>query len=302
MKLISKINKKISQLFHPPYGEILTLHRVVKERSTLNANRYLEITPAFLEQTILKYKSAGYRCVSLDEVQRQVESRQPGAEKFVCFTLDDGYADNYEQAYPVFQKHDCPFAIYVATDFPDRKAKLWWYWLEDLLMAKDRLTLNGVEYDCSDFEKKNRAFSAIRERIFTTEAETILNALEQSHQEIAGAARRDVDTLALTWEQIFKLAADPLCTIGSHTATHVSLPALSDERIRQELTEAKSKIEDRIRRPVRHFAYPYGNFDHRVARMVMKQYTTATIVLGDSIRKTSTLSSLNRNGLYQLPL
>ena len=34
-------------------------------------------------------------------------------KKFVSITLDDGYANNYEIAYPIFKKYHVPFCIYV---------------------------------------------------------------------------------------------------------------------------------------------------------------------------------------------
>ena len=294
-----KLFKEIYHLFHPPYGEILALHRVVQERSPLEDNRSLEITPAFLEHTILKYKSSGYSFVSLDEVQQQLERGRRGKHKFVCFTLDDGYADNYEQAYPVFKKYNCPFAIYVATDFPDKKALLWWYHLQDIVLENEKLKLNGVEYDCSDLQKKNKAFIELK-KVFTLDAGKILKSLEQIYKENACAMRDDMNALTLSWEQIVGLAADPLCTIGAHTVSHASLPELSDEKIRKELSEGKEKIEDRIKKPVKHFAYPYGYWDNKVARLAMEQYSTAVLFWpGGLVRKGDTLDRLNRNALIE---
>jgi len=308
MNLIFRIKRKIfkilhqlfRQLFLRSHGEILTLHRVVKERSLLAALRRIEITPSFLEQTILKYKSAGYRCVSLDEVQQQVESGKRSRQKFVCFTLDDGYADNYELAYPVFKKYNCPFAIYVTTDFPDKKALLWWYDLQDILLENEKLKFNGVEYDCSDVKKKNQTFRKIKINFFISDSEIQRTVLEQLFKENVCAKRHAEN--ALSWEQISELATDPLCTIGAHTVSHRSLPVLSDEEIRKELSDGKKQIEERIKKPVKHFAYPSGSWDNRVALMVMEQYSTAVTTKHDLVRKGDTLDRLNRNVLLEKPL
>ena len=305
-KIIKKVIRKIFRLlnalfqsFRHPYGEILALHRVVAKRSLLEDNRSLEITPAFLEQTILKYKSAGYCLFSIDEVQQLVESRKRGKGKFICFTLDDGYADNLEQAYPVFKKYNCPFTIYVTTDFPDQKAKLWWYDLQDILLAREKLQLNGIEYDCSDLKKKNEAFRKIREKVFSIDAEKTLNEIDELYKEIDSDARHDVKMLS--WEQITVLSEDPLCTIGAHTVSHASLPALSNEKIRKELAEGKKKIEEKIKKPVKHFAYPFGNWDKRVASLVMEQYSTAVLASDGLVRKGASLFGLNRNELIENP-
>jgi len=301
MGLIYKAKSKIFEFhrsFHFPYGIILMLHRVIDERSLLENNRMLEITPAFLEQTILKYKSAGYSFFSIDEVQRQVESRKRTRNKFVCFTFDDGYVDNFELAYPVFQKHQCPFAIYITTDFPDRKALFWWYHLQDVLLKNEKVKLNGVEYDCSDLNKKNHAFVEIRMN-FVPNFDIALKSLEQLFQENDCSARPEINTLSMSWDQISDLAADPLCTIGAHTVSHPALTMLSDEEIRKEMSDGKKKIEDRINKPVKHFAYPYGKWDNRVACLAMEQYSTAVTTLEDFVRKGDALDRLNRCELLE---
>jgi len=294
MNLFLKVKNKMRKVFIRPYGEILMLHRVTQERSKLEDNRKMEITPAFLEHTILNYKSAGYRFVSLDEVQQQVESRNHCRNKFVCFTFDDGYADNYEFAYPVFKKYGCPFAIYVTTDFPDHKAFLWWYDLQDVLLENEKLRFKGIEYNCSDLKNKNQTFKKIKEEVFSSGTEMTLKKLELL---VKKNVRHNVK--ALSWEQISFLAADPLCTIGAHTVSHPSLPLLSDEIIRKELLEGKKKIEDKIEKPVRHFAYPYGNWDDRVARLVMEQYSTAVLAWGGAVREHNTLYRINRKELTE---
>jgi peptidoglycan/xylan/chitin deacetylase (PgdA/CDA1 family) len=295
MNLIFRIKRKIHKILHPPCGEILMLHRVVAQRSQLDENRILEVMPVFLEKTILEYQSAGYRFVSLDEVRRQMKGWKFNRRKFVCFTLDDGYADNYEQAYPVFKKYNCPFAIYVTTDYADKKAQFWWYQLEDALLKNEQIKINDIEYDCSDFEKKNRAFWDIREKVFSPDAEMTLAALEQIFKENDCS----VKVHALSWAQITELAADPLCTIGAHSVSHASFPLLNDVQIRKELTDGKKKIEDRIKKTVKHFSYPYGNHDSRVTGMVKEQYNTAVLTIWGEIKNGDNLFLLNRKTLVE---
>jgi peptidoglycan/xylan/chitin deacetylase (PgdA/CDA1 family) len=124
---IYKIRRKIYKLFHPPLGEILMLHRVVNERSEESQNRQLEITPDFLEQTILRYKTAGYRLVTLDGIYRSLTGQQKINDKFVCFTFDDGFVDTYTLAYPILKKQQCPFVVYITTGFMNKSVPVWWY-------------------------------------------------------------------------------------------------------------------------------------------------------------------------------
>jgi peptidoglycan/xylan/chitin deacetylase (PgdA/CDA1 family) len=114
--MYNKLKKKIYNFLHPKLGEILMLHQVSVVR-TSDTDRYdLEITPEFLEQTILKYRDSGYRFASLDEIHTQLTENKHYKKKFVAFTFDDGYANNFLLAYPIFKKYNCPFAIYVSGD------------------------------------------------------------------------------------------------------------------------------------------------------------------------------------------
>ncbi len=113
-----------SQAYHllrPWYGglgTILTFHRVVEPEkgSPLRENRDLEVSPIWLEQIVSYLLTSGYEIVSLDELSRRL--MQNGNQKrFVCFSFDDGYRDNLTLAYPIFKKHNVPFALYVTTSF-----------------------------------------------------------------------------------------------------------------------------------------------------------------------------------------
>src|SRR5438105_3082694 len=125
---------QIHQLTKPIYsglGQILMFHRVLPETDKLRIHNHksLEVSPEYLENLIQFFKKENYRFVSLDDVMQR-GSNSKAQKKFVVFTFDDGYVDNYTYAYPIFKKHNVPFTIYVATSLPDGNAVLWWYLLE----------------------------------------------------------------------------------------------------------------------------------------------------------------------------
>ena len=112
-------------------------HRVCPEHPSprIRSNSGLEVTPEYLEKTILFLRENNYEIVPLGQVEKILNGDYL-EKKFAVFTFDDGYADNYRFAYPIFKKHGVPFTIYVTTDLPDNKAILWWYLLEDLVLKK----------------------------------------------------------------------------------------------------------------------------------------------------------------------
>src|SRR5699024_6566622 len=55
--------------------------------------------------------------------------------------------------------------------------------------------------------------------------------------------------------------ADEGLDIGGHTATHPHLHRLPRDQRNHEIVEAKHSLEDKLGREVRHFAYPFGDYD-----------------------------------------
>ena len=109
--MLKKIRKYWYKLTHPELGEVWQLHRVTDKQSVQERMRPYEITPKRLETLIEEYHDKGYEFVSIVKVTERMKGKK--GKKFVAITLDDGYADNYEIAYPIFKKHNIPFCIYV---------------------------------------------------------------------------------------------------------------------------------------------------------------------------------------------
>jgi len=64
--------------------------------------------------------------------------------------------------------------------------------------------------------------------------------------------------------------------IGSHTLTHPFLTKLSPSQAREEITASRKKLEDLFSRPIRHFCYPYGDWNVAVRDLVKEAgYQTA---------------------------
>ena len=101
-------------------GYVLMLHRVVppKEGERIHNHLSLEITPEKLESFIAYFLKHKYAIISFDQVKEYTKAKR----KYVVFTFDDGYKDNFTHAYPIFKKYNLPFTIYVCNDFPNSRA------------------------------------------------------------------------------------------------------------------------------------------------------------------------------------
>ncbi len=67
----------------------------------------------------------------------------------------------------------------------------------------------------------------------------------------------------MSWEQLREMAEGGM-SIQSHSYSHPDLPGASDDRLRSELVDSRSAIEEQIGQPVYVLCYPAGSYDQRV--------------------------------------
>lgn len=242
-------------------GVVLMLHRVCERiDGHLPNNEHLKVSPKFLEKVILKYQKAGFSFLSLDQLYDYLSGKSDIHKPFVCFTIDDGYLDNYENAYPIFKKYHVPFAIFIATDFPDQKAVLWWYTIEELILNSTEIRLSdGSIYSCRTFQEKWDTFRYIREKVLLLNQSHIVDELNELFANYHLDWYNPIQTLSMNWEQIKHLTQEPLCTIGGHTVSHVALNKLSLKELDTEISNGINIIKYHTGYKPVYFAYPYGS-------------------------------------------
>jgi peptidoglycan/xylan/chitin deacetylase (PgdA/CDA1 family) len=242
-------------------GCILALHRVVPEgeRSVLPSNRALEISPEDLRAVLRWLRKAGVAVVSLDEIPDRL--RTASAPRFICLTFDDGYRDNLTYALPVLREFGAPFSVNVTNGFIDRTASVWWYFLETVVSCGTNVQFSWQDqvrrYSTATPSERNQALDAISTLIrgLGVERDQLIRVIaEASGIDPFDSARR----LCLDWEELARLAAEPLVTIGAHTRSHHSLNRLSEAEWTDEVARPREELASRLGREIRHFAYPFG--------------------------------------------
>ena len=117
-------------------GAILTLHHVRPPRpGRFQPNQLLEVTPRFLENVVRWLRRSQLDLVSLDEMHRRLVEGD-FKRRFACLTIDDGYRDTLQWAYPILKANKVPFCVYIPTSFPDRIGELWWLAIEAVVVPQ----------------------------------------------------------------------------------------------------------------------------------------------------------------------
>lgn len=252
-------------------GVIFTLHHVRPEPpDAFEPNRILKVTPEFLDQVVRQVIEAGFEVLSLDEAHARISGSTTSSRPFACFTLDDGYRDNAQHAYPIFKRYGVPFAIYVPTDLPDDGGMLWWLALEHVIRQAPavQVQMQGEmrTFPLSTLAEKDYAFDQIYWWLRQLPDDRVRTVVGELCAGIGFDYMLQCRELVMTWGEIRALAADPLVTIGAHTRRHFALSKLTEAEAVDEITASVRRIERELGRPCRHFSYPYGDATSAGAR------------------------------------
>jgi peptidoglycan/xylan/chitin deacetylase (PgdA/CDA1 family) len=300
--MVAKVLPIVSGHFFQGRGAIVLLHRILPEKEfggpRLGWSHKLETSIEEQERRIRWFLDKGYHPIAISEIPTWLASSS--SEKFIVFTVDDGYVDAYQHTWPLFKKYRIPWTFFVATDYMERKVVMWWYLLERYFLEKSGkcvMTLpTGEEktFQLGSHQERENAFLEVESSILASDHRVIERwCFEQWGEK---TVRSLTDELCCTWDQILELSRDPDITIGSHTVHHVRLTKVSDSALQQELIESKRILEERLGKPVEHLSYPLGSARVREFEMAREaNYLSAVTV------EPKNVLSRYRDHLHSLP-
>lgn len=77
------------------------------------------ISPEKLKEELTFIKNSGYTTLTMSELNDYILNNTPIPEKSIVITFDDGYADNYTNAFPILKELDMKATIFVISGSTD---------------------------------------------------------------------------------------------------------------------------------------------------------------------------------------
>lgn len=220
----------------------------------------------------LAYLSKHNSVLSLTETIERLKYENTLPPNTTVITIDDGYADAFDIAFPLLQKFNLPATLFAVTDFVDGNCWIWTDLMRYVLTATTRDFLN-IEFE--NGEKIEARLTNENQRIeLAASVNSRLKKMPDEEKDLkikAIAADLAVEIPALptveyapiNWRQAREMDAADL-KIESHTATHPILTNIGKTRLDFELRNSKEKLESILNRKSEHFCYPNGSFDEKV--------------------------------------
>ena len=235
----------------------LTYHRVRADGDWVNhRDRDPNVVSTSEFERHVAYLARQYHVLSGEEFRTFLNGRTELPLRSALITFDDGYLDNYTEAFPILRRHGVSAIFFVTTAFIGSTTSYLWLDRVDTVArtvgppAVARwLDQNAIPVDGETIEEVRSGLKRLaRGRRFE-----VVGLLESTF----GRADVPQTDTSMSWEQLAEMA-DAGMTIGSHTATHQILGAATRDEVRDELFSSRAALEERLRRPCWAFSYPNG--------------------------------------------
>ena len=261
---------------------ILNYHRVGDPRLTQYDSGTFSCTADELDWQ-LGWLKRRFPITTLPDALDIIHGRKKPSGTSVLITFDDGYHDNYLEAFPVLRRHGVSATFFLPTTFVGSHTLPWWDEIAYMvkLAPSTRLTLTypkRIEYDLATGDRLAIVVAVLRvfKRAASVDTERFLNEISTA----TGIARPGdhAERCFLNWDEAREMQAAGMC-FGSHTHTHEILGRLPYEKQVEELRISRQILEAELGGTINTLAYPRGKrssfSEETFAALRATNYTTA---------------------------
>lgn len=301
-------------------GVILMYHRVIGPETRLpdySPNGMAVTAQQFARQ--MQFIASRYQVVPLQELVTNLQRSGREFRPNLCaITFDDGWRDVYDHAYPILRQYSLPATVFLTTNFVDQRPWFWeerakfafahiWGVLQKPVQIADPTLRQDLETCLNRFPLPPLA--GVRLDDLPQYLGRVVRLVNEWQEPDRARWMSQVESVLtrepfieprqfLNWEEIREMAGQGI-EVGNHTVTHHNLAALPEAQARAELSGAADRIRERLGRPVRNIAYPYGKHAEGTKRIAaeMGAASACTTRLG-LVKSGDDLYSLKRINVH----
>lgn len=255
--MIYLFRKISSRLLGKNNVKILAYHKINDDSPNYLG---LSVTVSSFEKQI-KYLKRNYDLISLDEAVHLIQTKQKFLKDTMVITFDDGFKDNYINAFPIIKKYNIPATIFLAVEPVGFKKNLWFENIIDMITKtnKDSIDLKAfglVKYLIKTIKQKEKVVTTIIKYAKQLDKVKRQKLIKYISKELEVNA--DESNQMLSWEEIIEMKENSV-SFGAHTMSHSILTTIPIKETEYEILESKRVIEEKLKQKVSFFAYPNGS-------------------------------------------
>ena len=243
---------------------ILAYHRVLDddpEEFPFDGDVISATTADFRRQ--MEFVRRNFDVISFCDLEYCDRTGRSWPERGLLITFDDGYRDNYTQAFPVLKELGLPATMFLITGCVGSAELMWWDLIAYCLLHTPRLWATLPEVSATPFplSARRERQDAVRRTLswikLVSEA-VKSDFLSRLPDELGVSLPRNAERMRLSWDEAREMARYGI-EFGGHTVTHPVLSQVCDDRLEEEVRQSKREIEKRLGTPVFAFSYPIGH-------------------------------------------
>lgn len=242
---------------------VLNYHRIGDASSSpFDPGVFSTSAEGFDEQ--IRLLKSRYRFATVSQALDIIERRESISETLILVTFDDGYRDNFKEAFPVLRRHGVEAIFFLVTSSIETEHVPWWDEIAYLAKSHSPKTLqisypHAEEFDLTleSFEESLRKLLRVFKSSATTDPARFLAMLKEA----VGFTGEDLHAdLMMSWDDVRAMSAGGM-TIGLHTHSHLILAKLNLKQQIEELKHCRAKLDKEVGAEAVFLSYPVGSRD-----------------------------------------
>lgn len=269
------------------------------------------VTPESFRQHVNTLKQY-FNIIKLsDWIQLKLDGKELPA-RACAITFDDGWADNFEFAFPILKEANVPATIFLVSGMIGTNDVFWPERLAHIVTVVSSDYPQYWSHPELEWLQKHSTNYHFSETPPTQEelSELIANAKNYSDQEIHNKLDQIENTLQLkpenhspsllNWQQLDEMVGSGLVEAGSHTCHHVRLNKDTPIKLLEnEIVNSREEIEKHLGQKVKTFCFPNGDFCPEALTIIKQNYKGAVTTQSGWNTADTDNHLLRRIGIHQ---
>ena len=237
---------------------IIAYHRIC-EIDEYNDKELVSASCKEFEKQVI-YIKKHYNAISFSELIECIRNKSSFPKNALIITFDDGFADNYINAFPILKKHQLSATFFISTGYIDTKETFWFNLLSRLVKtnAGGVFNIENSEF-CISNDLKEQEILLLDLLVLLKNRPNLkrLEILNDLTSQLSNRGPCDPLSLPMTWENIKEMGKYKI-EFGSHTVTHPILSQLTEQELENEIRTSKKDLEEHLGRKIQTISYPEG--------------------------------------------
>ncbi len=249
--------------------KVLMYHRFMSDGDAGYATRQ----SVFREQ--IAFLKSRFTVVALDDFLRKSPEERARIPSPLAITVDDGYRNFFDFAYPVLKENHIGATLFLPYEFIENGGWMWQdrnkHILRNTRIRRTVFRWHGLSIPLAldTFEGLMEGLDAVYNACLPLAMpdRAVFSEKLALSLDVPLPLKPTGEFMPLNWDQIKEMEQNKI-VVASHTMHHEILPFLTPDRAAYEINESKKMIEKRTGHRIEGFCFPNGDYNDQLAATV----------------------------------